>query len=68
MGPFQVMHSNTVKDSFLAGVLVSAPAWAPKLSTVNEFLTTLTLLCGALLGVGRLWLFIKRRRDEARGD
>lgn len=59
--------AGSARDTVLAGFLVASPAWAPWLSALNEVLTTITLLCGALLGVGRLWLFIRNRRAEA-GD
>ena len=59
--PYPVIQSNAAKDTFLAGFLVTAPAWAPSLANLNEMLTTVTLLCGALLGIGRLWIFAKRR-------
>lgn len=61
-----VVSSNAVKDSILAGLLMASPAWVPWLSSLNEILTTITLLCGALLGMGRLWMFVKRRRNERR--
>lgn len=60
-----ILHSDAAKDSVLAGFLLAAPAWAPWLTSINEILTTVTLLCGALLGIGRLWLFVKRRRDAS---
>lgn len=59
-----VISSHAVKDSVIAGILMASPAWVPWLSSLNEILTTITLLCGALLGVGRLWMFLKRRRNE----
>lgn len=62
------LHSHAAKDSLVAGILVAAPAWAPWLADVNELLTTVTLLCGAVLGIGRLWLFVRRRMDRGGAD
>lgn len=58
--------SSVRTDSILAAALISSPAWAGWLAGVNELLTFVTLFCGALLGIGRLWLFIKRLRNEPR--
>lgn len=60
--PHSLSHSNAAKDSLLAGILMASPAWAAWLADLNQLLTTVTLMCGALLGVGRLWLFVKRHR------
>lgn len=46
-------------DTAVATVLLASPAWAFWLGDFNELLTSLTLLCGAVLGMGRLWLFLK---------
>ncbi len=54
-------HSG-VSDGALATSLISAPAWAPWLSEVNQLLTTASLGVGLVLGAGRLWLFIRERR------
>jgi len=51
-------------DTFLAAALIASPAWASWLGNLNELLTSITLLCGAVLGVCRLGLFVKRLRDE----
>ena len=48
----------------IAGGLMAAPAWVPPLSSVNEMLTTLTLVLGVALGVARLWLLVMRRLDK----
>ncbi len=59
-------HTSSEKiDVILAASLVASPAWAAWLGSFAEFLTSLTLLCGAVLGVCRLWIFLKRLRDEA---
>lgn len=54
--------SGSTIDGALASGLISAPAWAPWLSGLNEFLTTLTLSLGVILGLARLWLFLKSRK------
>lgn len=61
------MSSNEITDTLLAGSLIAAPAWVPALSSVNEALTTLSLLLGVVLGAVRLWRFL-RRRMERLGD
>lgn len=60
-----IAGAGSARDTVVAGFLVASPAWAPWLSGLNEVLTTITLLCGALLGIGRLWLFLRNRRSEA---
>lgn len=50
------------QDSLLAGGLISAPAWAPWLTRVNELLTTLSLVLGLALASARLWAFLRDRR------
>ncbi|GAB4225309.1 MAG: hypothetical protein Kow0032_00840 [Methyloligellaceae bacterium] len=61
--PHSIVPSESAKDAAVAAALMSSPAWAPWLASVNELLTTITLLCGALLGIGRLWRFWTRRRE-----
>jgi len=51
-------------DAILATALISSPAWASWLGKLNELLTSITLLCGAVLGVCRLWLFLKRLGND----
>jgi hypothetical protein len=51
-------------DSVIAGGLVASVAWASWLSELNQVLTTLTLLVGLALGVGRLWQFLKKRGSQ----
>lgn len=46
-------------DISLAGGLATSPAWAPWLDSVNEVLTTGTLLIGLVLGLARLWVAFK---------
>ncbi len=53
-------HSSV--DGALATSLISAPAWAPWLSEVNQLLTTASLGVGLVLGAGRLWLFLRERQ------
>jgi len=50
------------QDTLLAGGLISAPAWAPWLTRVNELLTTLSLVLGLALASARLWAFLRERR------
>ncbi|GBE44827.1 hypothetical protein BMS3Bbin10_02932 [bacterium BMS3Bbin10] len=58
-------HSSSEKiDVMLAAALIASPAWASWLGSLNQLLTSITLLCGAVLGVCRLWLFLKRLRNE----
>ncbi len=53
-----------IADAVLAGSLIAAPAWVPPLSSINEALTTLTLLLGVALGIARLWRFIRRCLEQ----
>jgi len=56
-------HTTTGKiDSAIAATLIASPAWASWLGSLNQFLTSIMLLCGVALGFGRLWLFVKRLR------
>jgi hypothetical protein len=55
---------NEATDAAVATALIAAPAWVPALSEINEVLTTVTLLLGVVLGVGRLWLFVRRRLEH----
>jgi hypothetical protein len=50
------------QETLLAGGLISAPAWAPWLTRVNELLTTLSLVLGLALASARLWAFLRDRR------
>ena len=56
--------SQNFPDAMLAGSLVTAPAWSPLLTQVNQLLTTATLVVGLMLGCARLWLFIRKRRKR----
>lgn len=47
--------SKTIEDSVLASSLITAPAWGPWLSELNDILTTLSLLVGLAIGLHRLW-------------
>ena len=58
------MTNNEATDAAIAAGLIAAPAWVPALSSVNDVLTTVTLLIGVALGAGRLWLFVRRRYDN----
>lgn len=51
--------SHNISDTVLASSLVTSPAWAPWLTSVNEILSTATLLIGLALGLGRLWQFFR---------
>jgi hypothetical protein len=54
--------SHNVSDTVLTGGLVTSPAWASWLGDFNQFLTTATLLVGLVLGLGRLWQFLRGKR------
>ncbi len=56
--------SEFVHDAIVAGGLISAPAWAPSLSNINDLLTTSSLTVGLLLGIARLWLFFRQRKKH----
>ena len=51
--------ARSMGDGLVAGGLISAPAWAPQVSELNEILTLVTLLIGVALGVARLWRMFK---------
>ena len=57
-------------DVMLAGTLTSSPVWVPVLNNVNTLLTTLSLLIGVGLALGRLWFWAhkhwpaKRRNED----
>lgn len=50
-----VQASKSIEDGVLASSLITAPAWGPWLSELNDILTTLSLLVGLAIGVYRLW-------------
>ncbi|MEM7619818.1 MAG: hypothetical protein AAF228_05055 [Pseudomonadota bacterium] len=52
--------TNTTKDGVVAGSLITAPAWAPLLSTFNDLLTMVTLIIGLIIGLIRLWALVKK--------
>lgn len=54
--------THQAQDTLLAGSLISAPAWAPWLTRVNELLTTLSLVLGLALASARLWTFLRERK------
>lgn len=56
------MEQKTVTDSILVTSLLTTPAWVPWLEHVNMLLTTLTLVVGFALGVGRLVAFLRERK------
>ncbi len=58
--------SQQAQDSLLAGGLISAPAWAPWLTRLNELLTTLSLVVGLALASARLWSFLRERSRNTR--
>jgi len=64
--PTQSDPSHSLPDTVIAGSLVAAPAWGPWLAQVNQLLTTATLVVGLILGCGRLWLFLRDRRERQR--
>lgn len=54
--------SNDVSDTLLACCLVLSPAWASRLSDINELLTTVSLMIGISIALARLWIFLNKRR------
>lgn len=56
--------TETVKDGTLVAALASSPAWAPALGDVNDLLTTITLVLGILIALGRIWLFFRDRSGQ----
>ncbi len=54
-----VHASKTIEDGVLASSLITAPAWGPWLSEVNNVLTTMSLLIGLAIGCHRLWRIYK---------
>ena len=59
---------NSAGDFTLAGGLATSPAWAPYLDSINELLTTVTLLIGVVLGLIRLVAFWRDRRRKGQGE
>ena len=53
--------AQNAQDFFVISSLVSAPAWVPTLTQVNAWLTTISLTVGIVLGVLRLYSFMKER-------
>ena len=60
------LEPKTFPDDWLAAGVASAPAWAPSLSELNQLLTTLSLIIGLVLGIGRLVLFLRSSRHNQR--
>ena len=56
------IEQKAVTESALVLGMVAAPAWAPWLGDLNQLLTTLTLVVGLALGVGRQISFLKDRK------
>ena len=52
---------HTSQDLVVVSSLISAPAWVPSLSQINGWLTTISLSVGILLGLLRLYSFMKER-------
>ncbi len=52
---------HNAQDFVVVSSLISAPAWVPSLSELNIWLTTLSLCVGILLGLLRLYSFLKDR-------
>jgi hypothetical protein len=61
--PFQ-----NVGDITLATGLAASPAWVPWLDSLNQLLTTSTLLVGMVLGVTRLWTFWREWRSTDKDE
>ena len=51
---------NKIGDAALATGLVTSPWWGDYLSSLNLFLTTLTLTAGLVLGLLRVWFEIQK--------
>jgi hypothetical protein len=51
-------------DGGVFGVLASAPIWGAWLADLNMLLTSGTLLCGMLVGIGRLILLYREWRKS----
>jgi hypothetical protein len=45
----------------IATTLIASPAWVPWIDSLNTLLTTLTLLVGLALGVGRCVAFLRKK-------
>lgn len=54
--------SNSLADGVLAGSLVTAPAWGPWLTQINQLLSTVSLTIGLILGLARLWAWWHSRK------
>ena len=52
------------QDVFIAGGLITSPAWASWLAQFNTVLTTITLLLGLVLGATRLWQAHRKRSQR----
>lgn len=61
---YESIPTKAATDAVVAAGLIASPAWVPALSSINEALTTVTLLLGVALGVARLWAFLRRRREH----
>lgn len=60
---------NFAQDGALAGGLLTAPAWAPMLSTFNDFLTSATLIVGLIFALVRLrTLFTLGKKNKNKQD
>lgn len=65
---FNISQIEVAKDSVLAGGLITSPAWAPLLSTVNELLVTATLVIGLIIGIARLWILLAQNARQQQHD
>ncbi|HKJ60564.1 MAG TPA: hypothetical protein VKA94_01020 [Hyphomicrobiales bacterium] len=54
--------SHDASNTLLACCLVLSPAWASRLSDINELLTTVSLMIGIGFALVRIWLFLSKRR------
>jgi len=66
--PNKIYLLHHAEDTLLAGGLISAPAWAPWLTRVNELLTTLSLVVGLALALARLWTLLRDRQRERKRE
>lgn len=63
-----MMDKLRLADAPLVTGLVTSPAWAAPLESINAGLTTVTLVAGSILGLLRIWFEIKRMFRDDRND
>lgn len=58
------MQLERIADTTVPVVLVTSPVWTGVLENVNVVLTTLTLLIGLVLGVIKVFDYLKERKES----